>query len=115
MQGSIAAQAFSFDQQFKPYQKDEFVMVVLSSLYLKHFLFSCFEIIPVGSRRDGKCSSDVTAPCLLTFPLKAGDGGGAHSLVLWPNCAVLRIFQSVLMLLCFKAEQFSHSSLGMAI
>uniref|UniRef100_A0A803YK24 Cilia- and flagella-associated protein 300 n=1 Tax=Meleagris gallopavo TaxID=9103 RepID=A0A803YK24_MELGA len=26
MQGSIAAQAFSFDQQFKPYQKDEFVM-----------------------------------------------------------------------------------------
>uniref|UniRef100_A0A8C9FIY9 Cilia- and flagella-associated protein 300 n=1 Tax=Pavo cristatus TaxID=9049 RepID=A0A8C9FIY9_PAVCR len=30
MQGSIAAQAFSFDQQFKPYQKDEFVMVVLN-------------------------------------------------------------------------------------
>ncbi|XP_048803587.1 transcriptional coactivator YAP1 isoform X5 [Lagopus muta] len=26
MQGSITAQAFSFDQQFKPYQKDEFVM-----------------------------------------------------------------------------------------
>ncbi|XP_075274001.1 cilia- and flagella-associated protein 300 isoform X2 [Opisthocomus hoazin] len=26
MQGRIAAQAFSFDQQFKPYQKDEFVM-----------------------------------------------------------------------------------------
>ncbi|NXV85151.1 CF300 protein, partial [Calonectris borealis] len=26
MQGRITAQAFSFDQQFKPYQKDEFVM-----------------------------------------------------------------------------------------
>ncbi|XP_021236750.1 uncharacterized protein C11orf70 homolog isoform X2 [Numida meleagris] len=26
MQGRIAVQAFSFDQQFKPYQKDEFVM-----------------------------------------------------------------------------------------
>lgn len=30
MQGRITAQAFSFDQQFKPYQKDEFVTVVLS-------------------------------------------------------------------------------------
>uniref|UniRef100_A0A8C9FD52 Cilia- and flagella-associated protein 300 n=1 Tax=Pavo cristatus TaxID=9049 RepID=A0A8C9FD52_PAVCR len=56
MQGSIAAQAFSFDQQFKPYQKDEFVMVVLSSLYLKHFLFSHFEIIPVGNRCDENCT-----------------------------------------------------------
>lgn len=81
MQGSIAAQAFSFDQQFKPYQKDEFVMVVLSSLYIEHFSFSHFEMIPVGSRRDEKCWSGVTAPCLLAFPLKAGDGGTVPEVV----------------------------------
>ncbi|NXC20101.1 CF300 protein, partial [Corythaeola cristata] len=34
MQGRITAQAFRFDQQFKPYQKDEFVMV-----YMEIFLF----------------------------------------------------------------------------
>ncbi|XP_068871035.1 cilia- and flagella-associated protein 300 isoform X3 [Aphelocoma coerulescens] len=40
MQGRITAQAFSFDQQFKPYQKDEFLMAffndqsVISSLKL---------------------------------------------------------------------------------
>uniref|UniRef100_A0A8C8AMH4 Uncharacterized protein n=1 Tax=Otus sunia TaxID=257818 RepID=A0A8C8AMH4_9STRI len=39
MQGRITAQAFSFDQQFKPYQKDEFVMVVLSPLYFKLTFF----------------------------------------------------------------------------
>lgn len=36
MQGRITAQAFSFDQQFKPYQKDEFLMVVLNPLYYPH-------------------------------------------------------------------------------
>lgn len=39
MQGRITAQAFSFDQQFKPYQKDEFLMVVLSPLYFKLTFF----------------------------------------------------------------------------
>ncbi|XP_066426774.1 cilia- and flagella-associated protein 300 isoform X1 [Molothrus aeneus] len=36
MQGRITAQAFSFDQQFKPYQKDEFLML---QIYLKRVNF----------------------------------------------------------------------------
>uniref|UniRef100_A0A8D2Q0R1 Uncharacterized protein n=1 Tax=Zosterops lateralis melanops TaxID=1220523 RepID=A0A8D2Q0R1_ZOSLA len=35
MQGRITAQAFSFDQQFKPYQKDEFLMMCMCITYLE--------------------------------------------------------------------------------
>ncbi|NXP72699.1 CF300 protein, partial [Ramphastos sulfuratus] len=38
MHGGITAQAFSFDQQFKPYQKDEFVMAFFNDQNVKSSL-----------------------------------------------------------------------------
>lgn len=74
MQGRITAQAFSFDQQFKPYQKDEFLMVVLNPLYFKlnfHHLppLPRHEIKATGKlRKSEQCSSVECywpAQCLL--------------------------------------------------
>lgn len=80
MQGRITAQAFSFDQQFKPYQKDEFLMVVLNPLYFKLILptMKLYSTLAV-----------LNAIGLLTVSLKAGDLGVVlKSLTLWVNCIV---------------------------
>ena len=73
MQGRITAQAFSFDQQFKPYQKDEFVMVVLSPLYFKLTFFH--EIIAIGKLHNVKHCSSVSMLFACLVSLKVGDLG----------------------------------------
>lgn len=69
MQGRITAQAYSFDQQFKPYQKDEFLMVVLNPLY--------FKLIPLPppTLKLYSTLAVLNAIGLLTVSLKGGDLG----------------------------------------
>lgn len=91
MQGRITAQAFSFDQQFKPYQKDEFLMVALNPLYLK---LTFFFPPPMKLKLRGNCMTVnkvavLNALGLLTVSLKGGDLGVVlKSLTLWVNCIV---------------------------